>query len=475
MTTNNGWRLEEPAPIASANNGWNLNQDVIQEQSPQQQEEQNESLSAAKTEIAKNLWEALHEVNITLADKQADVNSPLYSVKSFEELGLDENLLKGIYAMKFVKPSKVQERALPLLLSNPPTNLIGQSQSGTGKTAAFTLTMLSRVDVNNPAPQAICLAPTRELARQILDVAAQMGQFTRVKIALASREDAPRGNARVEGQVVIGTPGTLLELERRQQLDFSGIRVFVLDEADVMLDKQGLGMQSIRLRKACPESAQSIFFSATFTEPVLEFAHRIAPNANQFTLQRDELSVEGIRQYYMDCLSFPHKFEMLSAIYGLMTVSQSIIFVSTRATADQVQAHMQAEGHRTSVLHGGQTVAERDEIIDQFRRGIVKVLISTNVLARGIDVLQVSLVINFDLPMTPERQPDPETYLHRIGRTGRFGRTGVAINFVHNRQSMEVLLAFEKFFNRPIMYIPTESLEAIEAKLATVNAEQKQQ
>lgn len=372
--------------------------------------------------------------------------------------------------MKFVKPSKVQERALPLLLSNPPANLIGQSQSGTGKTAAFTLTMLSRVNPDNPKPQAICLAPTRELARQIFDVATQMGQFTRCTIALAAREDAPRGGTRTEGQIIIGTPGTLLDLERRQLLDFSHICVFVLDEADVMLDKQGMGMQSIRVRKACPDAAQSIFFSATFTEQVLEFAHRIAPNANQFTLKRDELSVDGIRQYYMDCLSFPHKFEMLSAIYGLMTVSQSIIFVATRATAEQVQAHMQAEGHRTSLLHGGQTVAERDEVIDQFRRGVTKVLIATNVLARGIDVLQVSLVINFDLPMTVERQPDPETYLHRIGRTGRFGRTGVAINFVHNRQAMEVLLAFERYFGRKIVYIPTESLEAIEAKLSSANA-----
>lgn len=375
-------------------------------------------------------------------------------------------MLKGIYAMKFVKPSKVQERALPLLLSNPPTNLIGQSQSGTGKTAAFTLAMLSRVDPANPNPQAICLAPTRELARQIFDVATQMGQFTTCTIAQASREAAPRTNTKLQAQVIVGTPGTFLDLERRQLLDFSGVKAFVLDEADVMLDRQGMGMQSIRIRKACPENAQSIFFSATFTEQVLDFAHKIAPNANQFTLKRDELSLSGIKQYYMDCLSFPHKFEMLSAIYGLMTVSQSIIFVATRSTAEQVQAHMQAEGHRTSLLHGGQSVSERDEVIDQFRRGVSKVLISTNVLARGIDVLQVSLVINFDLPMTVEREPDPETYLHRIGRTGRFGRTGVAINFVHNRHTMEVLLAFEKYFGKPITFIPSDSLEAIEAKLA---------
>lgn len=424
-----------------------------------------------KSEIADDLWEALHEVDVKLADKQADVNSPLFSVKTFEQLGLAEDLLKGIYGMHFVKPSKVQERALPLLLSNPPTNLIGQSQSGTGKTAAFVLTMLSRVDAADPKPQAVCLAPTRELAKQIFEVATQMGQFTRVKIYLASREEVGTKRQSIMGhQVVIGTPGTLLDIERRGMMPFDSVRVFVLDEADVMLDRQGMGMQSLRVRKACPENAQSIFFSATFTEPVLEFAHRICPNANQFTLKRDELSVDGIRQFYMDCKSFPHKFEMLSAIYGLMTVSQSIIFVNTRATADQVQAHMEHEGHKTAVLHGAQSIKERDDIIAQFRKGLVKVLISTNVLARGIDVMQVSLVINFDLPRVPETHaPDPETYLHRIGRTGRFGRTGVAINFVHNKEAQTLLMAYEQYFGKKIVYIPTDSLEKIESKLSPAN------
>lgn len=416
-------------------------------------------------ELVNEMWEALHEVNIKLADKQADVNSPLYSAKSFEELGLDESLLKGIYAMKFIKPSKVQERALPLLLANPPTNFIGQSQSGTGKTAAFVLTMLQRVDSNKQQVQALCLAPTRELARQIYDVTIRMGQFTKCTVALASRESGPRSLVTVTSHIVIGTPGTLLELERRQLLDFTTIKVFILDEADIMLDRQGLGMQSLRIRKACPEDTQTIFFSATFTDQVIEFANRVAPNANQLTLKRDELSLQAIKQYYMLCNNFGHKFELLSTIYGLMTVSQSIVFVATRVTADQVQAHMEKEGHRTSILHGGQTVEERDRIIEDFRRGATKVLISTNVLARGIDILQVSLVINFDLPMTTERTLDPETYLHRIGRTGRFGRTGVAINFVHNDHTMNAIKNLEAFFGIRIPEIPTNTLEAIEAKL----------
>lgn len=417
-------------------------------------------------------FEALHEVDVRLADQQADANSLLYSANTFEELGLDDNLLKGIYAMRFVKPSKVQARALPLLLANPPQNLIGQSQSGTGKTAAFSLAMLKRVDPTVPGVQAVCLAPTRELARQILDVIQAMGQFTATTSALAGREaqSGQRAEAPLTAAIVVGTPGTILDLERRRQLDLSRVRIFVLDEADVMLDRQGLGVQSLRVKGLCPPHVQTVLFSATFTPQVVEFAHTIAPNANSFTLKVDELTIDSIKQYYIDCAGLQGKLDMLSAIYGLLTVSQSIIFVATREAADQVQHHMEREGHVTAVLHGGMLPGERDAVIDAFRSGRSKVLISTNVLARGIDVLQVSLVINFDLPMTVDRMGDPETYLHRIGRTGRFGRSGVAINFVHNRASMEVLLAFERYFNRPIVFIPSDSLEAIEAKLHEMKA-----
>lgn len=382
-------------------------------------------------------------------------------------------MLKGIYAMKFNKPSKVQARALPLLLANPPQNLIGQSQSGTGKTAAFSLAMLKRVDPALPVVQAICLAPTRELARQIMDVIQAMGQFTQVTCSLAGREAQPGQRAisgPINAHIVVGTPGTILDLERRRQLDLSQVRIFVLDEADVMLDRQGLGVQSLRIKSLCPMQVQTVLFSATFTPQVVEFAHAIAPNANSFTLKVDELAIDAIKQYYIDCQGFEGKFEMLSAIYGLLTVSQSIIFVATRETAERVQMHMQKEGHATAVLHGGMTPPERDAIIDEFRCGRSKVLITTNVLARGIDILQVSLVINFDLPQTTERLADPETYLHRIGRTGRFGRSGVAINFVHNRHSMEILLALERYFGKPIVYIPSDSLEAIEAKLNEMKA-----
>jgi ATP-dependent RNA helicase DDX19/DBP5 len=425
------------------------------------------SESTSHKEQFKSLIESVLSVNVQvkLADQQADVNSPLYSVQSFEELGLCPDLLKGIYAMKFAKPSKVQEKALPLLLANPPQNMIAQSQSGTGKTAAFTLTMLSRVSPSPlPFPQALCLAPARELAKQIYDVATQMAKFTKITIAEAVPEANPRKTP-LTAQVVIGTPGTVLELCKRGLLSLGQIKVLVFDEADVMLDKQTMGIQSLRVKKLCPSEAQILLFSATFSEAVEEFACKVAEPANRITLKREELSIDAIQQFWMQCSSHADKLRVLSSIYGLLTVGSSIIFVQTRSTAESVQRFMQNEGYTTEFLHGKLSPEERDSVIDGFRRGVTKVLITTNVLARGIDVSQVSLVINFDLPVDQVSLPDYDTYLHRIGRTGRFGRRGTAINLVHDNQSKQVLEAIRKHFGRPIQELPANDLEALDEML----------
>lgn len=194
------------------------------------------------------------DVNVKLADAQADPNNPLYSIKTFEQLGLDEAILKGIYQMRFSKPSKIQERALPLLLSNPPTNMIGQSQSGTGKTAAFVLNILSRVELRDPSmsgvPQALILAPTRELARQIIGVIQLMGSFIEgLRVLPAIPMDVANRGKSLQGQIVVGTPGTTMDLIRKRLLVANRIKVLVLDEADNMLDQQGLGDQCIRVKQ----------------------------------------------------------------------------------------------------------------------------------------------------------------------------------------------------------------------------------
>ncbi|KAJ2890291.1 RNA helicase required for poly(A+) mRNA export, partial [Coemansia aciculifera] len=266
-----------------------------------------------------------HEVEVRLADMQADPNSPLYSAKSFDDLGLHENLLKGVYEMKFTKPSKIQERALPLLLANPPRNMIGQSQSGTGKTAAFVLTMLSRVDYDIQAPQALCLAPSRELARQIMEVVMMMGKYTPMTAKYAIKDALAKGE-KIDAHIIVGTPGTAVDLIRKRAINTKEIKLLVLDEADNMLDQQGLGDQTLKVKNLMPKTCQFVLFSATFPENVQVFTKRFAPEANEIRLKATELTVEGIKQFYMDCKNNNHKFEVLSQLYSLMTVGQSIIF-----------------------------------------------------------------------------------------------------------------------------------------------------
>ncbi|KAJ2081565.1 RNA helicase required for poly(A+) mRNA export [Coemansia sp. RSA 988] len=399
-----------------------------------------------------------HEVEVRLADIQADPNSPLFSVKSFDQLGLHANLLKGVYEMKFTKPSKIQERALPLLLANPARNMIGQSQSGTGKTAAFVLTMLSRVDYDINEPQALCLAPSRELARQIMEVVQQMGKYTPMKAEYAIKDALKKGE-KVTAHIVIGTPGTVSDLVRKRALTLKQMKLFVLDEADNMLDQQGLADQTLRIKNWMPKECQVVLFSATFPEVVRAFTKRFAPDSNEIRLKATELTVEGIKQFYMDCKSVPHKFEVLSELYSLMTVGQSIIFVRRRDTAERIAGKLNSDGHAVVFLHGTMDTAERDRVMDQFRRGEIKVLITTNVIARGIDIQQVNLVINYDIPLTGDHVPDPETYLHRIGRTGRFGRTGASINFVHDEQSYEQMEAIQNALGCDIIKVPTDDWE----------------
>ena len=401
-----------------------------------------------------------YDVKVKMA--QDNPNSPLYSVKTFEELGLKDMLLKGLYAMKFNKPSKIQEKALPLLLANPPMNMIGQSQSGTGKTAAFSLTMLSRVDESKPCPQALCLAPVRELARQTLEVVQTMSRFTNITSTLVVPGSHDKGHQFVEN-VLVGTPGVVTDLVRRKQIDLRNLKVFVLDEADNMLGNQGLGDQCLRLKRFLSADVQLVLFSATFPTEVRAFAEKFVPNANSLELKQEELNVDGIKQLYMDCESVEHKFEVLCELYGLLTIGSSIIFVETRATADSLAAMMTKEGHKVSVLHGKLEHDERDRLIDDFREGRSKVLITTNVLAGGIDIASVSMVINYDLPVTKDGSPDPSTYLHRIGRTGRFGRVGVSISFIHDKKSYETMSAIRLYFGDVEMTrVPTDDWEEVE-------------
>ncbi|KAG0130053.1 P-loop containing nucleoside triphosphate hydrolase protein [Tuber indicum] len=402
-----------------------------------------------------------YKVALKFSDIQGDHNSVFYSVKAFEDLGLSKELLEGIYFMNFKRPSVIQERALPLLLSDSPKNLIGQSQSGTGKTAAFVLTMLTRVDMSVSNVQALCLAPTRELARQILGVVQTMGQFTNIKTQLAIPNMVRRGQ-RIDAHIVVGTPGTVLDLIRRKELAVEHLKILVLDEADNMLDLQGLGEQCLRVKRNVPSITQIALFSATVPDEVVKYANRFAQNANHISLRHEELTLDGIKQLCMYCDSEEDKYRVLIHLYHILTIGSSVIFVQKRKTAYEIQRRMEADGHKVATLHGAEEGPDRDKVVNAFRSGKAKVLITTDVLARGIDVATVSMVVNYDLPRGRDRRLDTITYLHRIGRTGRFGRVGVAITLAHGKQSLSEVGEISNHFGVCITRVPTNDIEEVE-------------
>ncbi|XP_030320734.1 ATP-dependent RNA helicase DDX25 isoform X1 [Calypte anna] len=414
----------------------------------EEEEEEEERVAAAEASLLNKLLRtALVESNHRVEILQQDPTSPLFSVKSFEELPLKKELLKGIYMMGFNRPSKIQETALPIMLAYPPQNLIAQSQSGTGKTAAFVLAMLSRVSAAEKHPQCLCLAPTYELALQIGHVVETIGRFCpdlRVTYAVRGNR-VPRGTV-LEEQLVIGTPGTVLDwCFKWKFLDIKKIKLFVLDEADIMIDTQGLACQSIRVQRALPQGCQMLLFSATFKETVRAFAIQIISNPIVIKLREDELTLANIRQFYFICQGREEKYRALCNIYGGITIGQAIIFCQTRRSAQWLAMMMNDDGHQVGVLTAELSVSQRADIIQRFRDGKEKVLIATNVCARGIDVQQVTIVVNFQLPTTSRNKPDFETYLHRIGRTGRFGKDGIAFSMVE-KHSIPLIQMIEEHF-----------------------------
>jgi len=420
---------------------------------------------AEKSLLQKVIRKGLVENKNDLEIQRKDPKSPLYSVKSFEALNLKPQLLKGVYGMGFNAPSKIQETALPTLLADPPQNMIAQSQSGTGKTAAFVLAMLSRVDVSKQYPQVLCLSPTYELALQTGEVASKMSQFApEITIRYAVRgEEIPRGS-KISDHIIIGTPGKVLDWSMKYRFfDLKKISVFVLDEADVMIATQGHQDQSIRIHKNLSSSCQMMLFSATYDLPVMNFAENIVADPVIIRLRREEESIDNIGQYWVDCASAEAKFIAISNIYGVVTIGQAMIFCQTRKTASWLVEKMQAEGHAVALLSGELSVEDRIKILDNFRDGNEKILITTNVMARGIDVEQVTIVVNYDLPVNADgTKADCETYLHRIGRTGRFGKHGLAINLVDSEKSLFILKEIERHFGRPIRKLDAQDADEIE-------------
>lgn len=460
-------QADTPAKSASPNPHADAPAAEASADSPGLKDAQLDGASGGATGLQEPEW----DVEISLSELQENEATPFHSATTWQELGLTEPILKALLALNFHKPSKVQGKSLPLMLSNPPRNMLAQSQSGTGKTAAFVVAILSRVDFTQPdQPQALVLAPSRELARQIEGVVGAIGRFVQgLKVAAAVPGALARGEP-VRASIVVGTPGTVMDTVRRRQLDVSKLKALVLDEADNMLDQQGLGDQCMRVKTMLPRDIQVLLFSATFPDKVNSYAGKFAPNAHSLKLQRSELTVKGISQMFIDCPDSNKRYETLCKLYGLMTIGQSVIFVRTRDSANEIQRRMVSDGHKVSALHAAFDGNERDELLAKFRSGESKVLIATNVLARGIDVSSVSMVINYDIPMKGrgDSEPDAETYLHRIGRTGRFGRIGVSISFVYDKKSYDALSFIVNSFGIDLVRLDTDDWDDAEAKVKEV-------
>lgn len=376
----------------------------------------------------------------------------LTSAKTFQELNLPKHLLDAIFAMGFDRPSAIQEEALPRILANPPRNLIGQAQSGSGKTAAFTLGMLYRIVVDTPATtQAICVTPTRELANQIVLKAVQpmAANMTGLKIELALKGGDQ--HSKIDAHMIVGTPGTIVFWLKKRYINAKTVKVFVLDEADNMVEEGGHRANSLQIKKVMPKTCQCLFFSATFPEEVVKFASKMVEKPDKILIEDgpEFLMLDVIKQLWIDTRNYSgRKLEFLADIYSLLTIGQSIIFVETKRSADMVHNTLSQAGYSCSVLHGSIEPEQRDQTMESFRNGSTTVLITTNVLARGVDVDNVCLVINYDPPTDRFGNPDYETYLHRIGRTGRFGRKGTAINLIDDERSLQILAAIERYYSK---------------------------
>jgi len=376
------------------------------------------------------------------------------SIEAFDGMDLPEELLRGIYAYGFEKPSAIQQRAIkPTILGK---DLIAHAQSGTGKTATFAIGTLAKLDPSVVQCQALILAPTRELAQQIQKVVIALGDYMSIKVhacvgGTAVRDDIRTLQAGVH--IVVGTPGRVYDMINRRALRLDNIRQFFLDEADEMLSR-GFKDQIYDIFKFLPEEVQVCLFSATMPLDVLEVTQRFMREPVRILVKKDELTLEGIKQFYIAVDREDWKLDTLCDLYETLTITQAIIYCNTRRKVDWLREEMQNRDFTVSCMHGDMDQRERDIIMREFRSGSSRVLITTDLLARGIDVQQVSLVINFDLPT------NRENYIHRIGRSGRFGRKGVAINFL-TEGDVRYLRDIEQFYRTEITEMPMNVADLI--------------
>ncbi|KAG5439158.1 hypothetical protein PCANB_001457 [Pneumocystis canis] len=381
-----------------------------------------------------------HEENTPFNEVHEEIDSNWDEVvDNFDNMDLKPELLRGIYAYGFERPSAIQQRAiLPVIRDR---DVIAQAQSGTGKTATFSISVLQKIDISLRQCQALILAPTRELAQQIQKVVIAIGDFMQVECHACIGGTNIRDDMQVLQtgvHVVVGTPGRVHDMIQRRALRTDAIKIFVMDEADEMLS---LIREASRIKSTMPQD-------------VLEVTTKFMRDPIRILVKKDELTLEGIKQFYIAVEREDWKLDTLCDLYETVTITQAVIFCNTRRKVDWLTEKLTSRDFTVSAMHGDMQQSEREVLMKEFRSGSSRILIATDLLARGIDVQQISLVINYDLPS------NRENYIHRIGRGGRFGRKGVAINFVTS-EDVRMMRDIEQFYSTQIEEMPMNVADLI--------------
>ena len=390
-------------------------------------------------EDAKLVFETSEEVKVT---------------KTFDQMKLREDLIRGIYAYGFERPSAIQQRSIMPIIKG--RDVIAQAQSGTGKTATFSISALQQVDTSLRETQILVLSPTRELAVQIQKVILALGDYMSIQChaCIGGRNIGEDIRKLDYGQhIVSGTPGRVFDMIKRRNLRTRSIKMLILDESDEMLNK-GFKEQIYDVYRFLPPATQVVLVSATLPHEILEMTQKFMTDPIRILVKRDELTLEGIKQFFVAVEREEWKFETLCDLYDTLTITQAVIFCNTKRKVDWLTEKMREANFTVVSMHGDMPQKERESIMKEFRSGSSRVLISTDVWSRGLDVPQVSLVINYDLPN------NRELYIHRIGRSGRYGRKGVAINFVKS-DDIRVLRDIEQYYSTQIDEMPMNVADLI--------------
>ena len=375
---------------------------------------------------------------------------------SFEDLDINDDLLRGIYSYGFEKPSPIQKKGLIPLVQpghkGKRRDIIAQAQSGTGKTACFGVGALQIINHELHSTQVLILAPTHELASQIKGVITDIGRFEKIKVQLLVGGTSVDGDrAKLDEDpphIIVGTPGRVHDMIRRKYLKTDKIDLIILDEADEMLSA-GFKDQIYKIFQYMHNDIQIGLFSATVPESLEQLTTRFMRNPIKILVKAEQLTLQGIAQYYIRLDSDEHKYATIKDLFDGLTISQAIIYCNSTRRVDDLEEAMIQDNFPVKKIHGKMDEDERKATHQDFKNGGCRVLITSDLFARGIDIQQVSVVINFDVPKSEH------TYLHRIGRSGRWGRKGIAINFI-TRHDGAKLKHFEDFYSTQISEMPSE-------------------